>query len=286
MGLFLAVAVFLAFATLTLVILNAQIGSNLPFQAQQQTVPNITSPTLQAGGQYILVRYVGYAYTSWGTYTPEPGYMVLILGVQIENHGYDSFPTGSHSGMNWAYYFHLAVNNQQFEPLYLSNLNDQLPLTDVLNGLMTKGYLAFAVPDYLGSYGLIYKSETGRYNVQYLNLGLTSITETQTQTQAIETPGSQPEEQLILESYNWITVSTLTFTVRNVGSTAVTLASVYLGGNSLATGISSAISVGSASTFTLNVGGAAYTTGSAYTLKIVSATGGVFAFSVIDGSSG
>jgi len=182
MGFLLAVAVFSAFGTLTLVILNAQSRNNFPSSPQPQTVSVSTTPAVQAGGQYVLVTYVGYTYASWGSYTPEPGYVVLILGVRIENHGYDSFPTGSHSGLNWAYYFHLAVGNQQFDPLYLSDLRDKLPLTDVLKGLMIKGYLAFAVPANFGTYNLIYKPETGSYNVQFVNLGVTSITETQTQT--------------------------------------------------------------------------------------------------------
>ncbi len=96
--------------------------------------------------------------------------------------------------------------------------------------------------------------------------------------------GSQTRQQLILESYNWLG-SSLSFTVRNVGSATVTVASVYLGGNALATNLASTVSIGTAQPFTYTPSGT-YTTGAAYTLKLVSTSGGVFAFSVIDGSAG
>jgi flagellin-like protein len=98
--------------------------------------------------------------------------------------------------------------------------------------------------------------------------------------------GSQTKEQLIMEAYNWVTPATLVFTLRNVGSAASTVTSVYLGGVALTTGVTTAVGVGKSQLFSYGTTGGTYTTGAAYTLKIVSATGGVFAFSVIDGSSG
>ncbi len=98
--------------------------------------------------------------------------------------------------------------------------------------------------------------------------------------------GSQVKEQLIMEAYNWNTLTSLTFTLRNVGSSAVTVAAVYVGGTLVsATGLSQAIGIG------LTWSSPAYspaspTSGAAYTLKIVSSTGGVFSFSVIAGSAG
>jgi len=98
--------------------------------------------------------------------------------------------------------------------------------------------------------------------------------------------GSQTKEQLIMEAYNWGTVGTISFTLRNVGSAPSTVTSIYLGGISLTTGATTQVQVGKSQLFSLSATGGTYTTGAAYTLKIVSATGGVFAFSVIDGSSG
>jgi flagellin-like protein len=98
--------------------------------------------------------------------------------------------------------------------------------------------------------------------------------------------GSQTKEQLIMEAYNWQTSTTITFTLRNVGSAPVTVAAVYLGGTALNTALNSAVGIGTAQGFSLSPTASLYTAGAAYTLKVVSTTGGVFAFSVIDGSSG
>jgi len=98
--------------------------------------------------------------------------------------------------------------------------------------------------------------------------------------------GSQTKEQLIMEAYNWGTVGTISFTLRNVGSAPVTVTSVYLGGIYLTTGASTFVAIGGSRLFSLSTTGSSYTAGAAYTLKVVSATGGVFAFSVINGSTG
>jgi len=97
--------------------------------------------------------------------------------------------------------------------------------------------------------------------------------------------GSQVKEQLIMEAYNWSGNGTLTFTLRNVGSSSVTVDSVYLGGNPLDTDVGTAIPIGATQPFSYTAA-TGYTDGAAYTLKIVSATGGVFTFSVIKGSAG
>ncbi len=97
--------------------------------------------------------------------------------------------------------------------------------------------------------------------------------------------GSQVKEQLIMEAYNWSTAATVAFTLRNVGSSSVTVAAVYLGGSLISpTTLSTAIAIGGTSAFSYTVSG--YTAGAAYTLKVVSSTGGVFSFSVINGSAG
>jgi flagellin-like protein len=99
--------------------------------------------------------------------------------------------------------------------------------------------------------------------------------------------GSQTKEQLIMEAYSWPSPGTsITFTLRNVGSAPVTVAAIYLGGTSIST-TTQPIAIGTSYAFsTLSVTASLYTAGAAYTLKVVSATGGVFAFSVINGSSG
>jgi hypothetical protein len=98
--------------------------------------------------------------------------------------------------------------------------------------------------------------------------------------------GSQTKQQIIMEAYNWATAGTLIFTLRNVGSSAATVAAVYLGGNPLSGVATTSVAIGASRQFTGSPSTTGYTPGAAYTLKIVSSSGGVFAFSVIDGSSG
>jgi hypothetical protein len=208
------------------------------------------------------------------------------LQISIQNKGYERVPLAkSGFGNPYPYYFYLAVGNQQFNgfPFSCIRSDANLPMTEVLNGLTVTGYLTFEIPANFGSYSLIYKSETESYNVQYVNLGVTSVTETQTQTQALQTTTSQPREQLILENYLW-TGGVLQFTLRNVGSVTVTIAAVYLGGveQTVAT---RTLSTGSTASYSIALVGQ-YTLGTAYTLKVVTQTGAVFAFTVVAGSSG
>lgn len=97
--------------------------------------------------------------------------------------------------------------------------------------------------------------------------------------------GSQVKEQLIMEAYNWPAgTNSFTVTLRNVGSSSVTLGNIYVGGT-LATGLSGAIAVGTTLPGTVAVG-ASSTDGVSYIFKVTTITGGVFSFSVIKGSSG
>ncbi len=97
--------------------------------------------------------------------------------------------------------------------------------------------------------------------------------------------GSQVRQQLIMEAYNWTNATSLAFTLRNVGSASATVSSVYLAGTLVSpTSLSQPMAIGATWTATYTVSG--YTAGAAYTLKVVSSSGGVFAFSVTNGHSG
>jgi len=95
--------------------------------------------------------------------------------------------------------------------------------------------------------------------------------------------GAQTKEQLILEAYDW-TGANLVLYVRNVGSTDVTLAAIYVAGEQEpATNV---IAVKTGVQVTLTGLTATYTSGTAYTIKMITVTGGVFSFTCINGSSG
>jgi len=95
--------------------------------------------------------------------------------------------------------------------------------------------------------------------------------------------GSQVKEQLIVEAYSWPVGTTLTLYLRNTGSSPVIVSAVYVGG-SVGSISETPIPVGTSESLPVdNVSG---TEGVAYTVKIVTKTGGVFSFSCIYGSSG
>lgn len=96
------------------------------------------------------------------------------------------------------------------------------------------------------------------------------------------TGGTQTKEQLILEAYNWNGTS-LALIFRNVGSTEVKVAAIYLEGTSLSPAAST-VSIANTVSYSLTTG--SYTSGAAYTLKVITATGGTFTFSVVCGKAG
>ena len=93
--------------------------------------------------------------------------------------------------------------------------------------------------------------------------------------------GAQVKEQLILEAYSW-PAGTLTLFLRNVGSTDVKVVEVYVGGT--AGGVAdTTILIKQSQSIPITISGSA---GTAYTVKVVTETGGVFSFSCIAGTSG
>lgn len=108
--------------------------------------------------------------------------------------------------------------------------------------------------------------------------------------------GSQTKEQLILEAYNWSFASApgqLTGRVRNVGSASIDSATidVFVNGVPAPAGLAGTCNIvltpaGGYCDFSFAVPGAASPIGgAAYPLKLVTATGGVFSYSVIAGGA-
>jgi len=94
--------------------------------------------------------------------------------------------------------------------------------------------------------------------------------------------GQQVREQIMLDEYVW-TTSGITGVIRNVGNSKVEIAAVYVEGHSASF---TATTMDPLATSGLSVGtitGLTPVSGVAYTLKIVTKTGGVFSYSVIFG---
>jgi flagellin-like protein len=99
--------------------------------------------------------------------------------------------------------------------------------------------------------------------------------------------GQQTKEQLILEAYNW-SGATVTGSFRNVGPANIDVGS----SDAFINGIKASLSVASSTLtpqqstlFSIAVPAGTFTPGAAYTLKVVTPDGGVFSYSVVDGSA-
>jgi len=96
--------------------------------------------------------------------------------------------------------------------------------------------------------------------------------------------GAQVKEQLIIEAYDWKTAGTLVLHLRNVGSATSNVTTVYIEGASKTINPTSlSLAPGVAGDLTVTATGSA---GVAYSVKLITRSGGVFTFSCIAGSAG
>lgn len=101
--------------------------------------------------------------------------------------------------------------------------------------------------------------------------------------------GQQTKEQVIMEAYSWTgacTAGSIALTLRNVGPAAVNLANADYFVNGIkatsATGGSTIVTPGQSNVVTVVPMTFSGVCGAAYPLKVVTPTGGVFSYSVID----
>ena len=99
--------------------------------------------------------------------------------------------------------------------------------------------------------------------------------------------GQQVKQQVIMEAYNWGTLTSLQLTLRNVGPAQVKFADFFINGalQTFPTGsCSNNLSVGTSCTATLG-SLTGYSAGVAYVIKVVTVDGAVFSYSAIAGSA-
>ena len=102
--------------------------------------------------------------------------------------------------------------------------------------------------------------------------------------------GQQTKEQVIMEAYSWpASATSISVTMRNVGPSSVAIGSADAFVNGLGPIIpsctSTTITPQQSTLCTVAVTPGSYTSGVAYVLKVVTPDGGVFSYSVVDGSN-
>ncbi len=93
--------------------------------------------------------------------------------------------------------------------------------------------------------------------------------------------GEQTKEQVMMEAYDWTTTSTLILHMRNVGTTQIDIAEIYVEGN--AQGQTATIAIDGTADLTCGALGFTPVSGRSYSIKVVTSTGAVFSFSAICG---
>jgi flagellin-like protein len=102
--------------------------------------------------------------------------------------------------------------------------------------------------------------------------------------------GQQAKDEMIMESFNYPAGTTLTLTLRDVGSTSLAIgtADFYINGaySGQATGCTGTLTPGQSCTGTVTYGGSSsLIAGASYPLKVVTPDGGVFSYTIVYGGS-
>jgi hypothetical protein len=110
----------------------------------------------------VVIRYSSTTTEHLGEwYEADPGYTYLVVSLDIENKGYDSFNTGS-----WN--FAAIVSNVEYDTTWVT-LDDRLKVVNLLDGGRISGKLAFEVPKEVTSTGYQLKYQGWeRYNIEWI----------------------------------------------------------------------------------------------------------------------
>ena len=117
-----------------------------------------TSLALGSDGSYIQIKKMnncqGTEYSEIGSAKPSDGNIFLVVGLIIENHGYDSFSLDPSS-------FSIVVNNFGYRnspaTYYLDKVGKKiLPSGNLNNGGSIDGYVAFEIPSGSQDYNVTY----------------------------------------------------------------------------------------------------------------------------------
>jgi len=119
----------------------------------KQIVISYSSTTTEHLGEWY--EWYGYEYEA------DPGYTYLVVSLDIENNGYDSFSTGH-------CFFSVVVNNVAYNVIYVG-LENMLKVVDLLDRGRISGKLAFEVPKEVTSLGYQLKYDAFKeYNIEWI----------------------------------------------------------------------------------------------------------------------
>lgn len=126
--------------------------------------PTASPPADSTTGEAeIIIRYSATTASQIGSWSvAKPGHVYLIVSLDIENRGYESFSTNS-------FCFYAIVDQVRYSTAWVST-DDELPLVDLLDGGKVSGNIVFEVPKQNGSvtYSLTYDAIFPTYNIGWV----------------------------------------------------------------------------------------------------------------------
>lgn len=131
-----------------------------------------SAPSTPSATKEVVIRYSStttehlgewFEYMEEWLYEADPGYTYLVVSLDIENKGYDSFSTNS-------FYFSVIVSHVEYDPATPTwVMDDRLKDVDLLDGGRISGKLAFEVPKEVTSTGHQLKYQAWeRYNIEWI----------------------------------------------------------------------------------------------------------------------
>ena len=131
-------------------------------QPSPATAPPSPAPSPPEVTKKIIIKKSATAMPQIGQFDiADPGYTFLVVNLEIENRGYDSFSTNP-------FFFSVVVSNVKYSTTF-TMLDNQLKAVDLLNGGKVVGKLAFEVPEDVPSVGyqIIYQAFK-KYNIEWI----------------------------------------------------------------------------------------------------------------------
>lgn len=143
------------------VVIGVMLSGCTPSTPSPPTEPS--APTVPETEKNIIIKYSSTTTNQIGDWNEaDPGYTYLVLDLDIENRGYDSFSTNS-------FYFSVVVNKVEYDVAFVVGLENELKMVDLLNGGKARGTLAFEVPTEVSSVGYQIKYEAfTRYDIDWI----------------------------------------------------------------------------------------------------------------------
>jgi hypothetical protein len=96
----------------------------------------------------------------WSFSPPKPGYMFLVVSLNITNHGYESFTVSQ-------FFFTITVDGKEYNASYVGGLFEKLAPGTLHDNESTNGNLAYEIPEGNTNFTISYKYASS-FDIQWI----------------------------------------------------------------------------------------------------------------------